>query len=104
MGKSITPYSHVVDQVETAFSDFRRALTRADQARFDTLFNYARRHTPGGVLQSDPDPFRTVLLGMLIELMRRLDESSYERSGGSGDETVRLGGGGASPAVSENEK
>ena len=74
MGKSITPYSHVVDQVEAAFSDFRRALTRADQARCDTLFNYARRHTPGGVLQSDPDPFRTVLLGMLIELMRRLDE------------------------------
>ena len=35
MGKSITPYSHVVDQVETAFLDFRRALTRADQARFD---------------------------------------------------------------------
>lgn len=74
MGKSITPYSHVVDQVETSFADFRRALTRADQARFDRLFNYARRHTPGGVLQSDPDPFRTVLLGMLIELMRRMDE------------------------------
>ncbi len=76
MGKSITPYPHAVDQVETAFRDFRRALTRADQARFDSLFNYARRHTPGGVLQSDPDPFRTVLLGMLIELMRRMDENS----------------------------
>ncbi len=81
MGKSITPYSHVVDQVEAAFPDFRRALTRADQARFDTLFNYARRHTPGGVLQSDPDPFRTVLLGMLIELIRRLDEIGDERGG-----------------------
>ena len=78
MGKSITPYSHVVDQVETAFADFRRCLPRADQARFDTLFNYARRHTPGGVLLSDPDPFRPVLLGMLVELLRRLDEMSDE--------------------------
>ncbi len=47
---------------------------REDQKRFDRLFNDARRHTPGGVLQSDPDPFRPVLLGMLIELLRRLDE------------------------------
>ena len=74
MGKSVTPYSHVVDQVEAAFGDFRRGLPREDQGRFDRLFNDARRHTPGGVLLGDPDPFRPVLLGMLIELLRRLDE------------------------------
>ena len=74
MGKSVTPYSHVVDQVEASFADFRRGLPREDQKRFDRLFNDARRHTPGGVLLGDPDPFRPVLLGMLIELLRRLDE------------------------------
>ncbi len=78
MGKSITPYSQVVDQVQRAFNDFRRALTAEDQARFDRLFNDARRHTPGGVLQSDPDPFRTLVLGMMIEMLRRVEALADE--------------------------
>jgi hypothetical protein len=79
----------VVDQVQAAFADFRRALPREDQARFDTLFNYARRHTPGGVLLADPDPFRPVLLGMLIELFRRLDAAGLDRAGSALPDAAR---------------
>ena len=74
MGKSVTPYSQVIEQLQTSFRDFRRCLTRADQARFDRLFDAARQHTPGGVLLGDPDPFRPVLLGMLIELSHRIEQ------------------------------
>lgn len=74
MGKSITPYSHVVDQVEALFAPYKRCMRRPDQKRFEILFNYARKHTPGGVLLADPDPFRPVVLGMLVELLRRVQE------------------------------
>jgi hypothetical protein len=73
MGKSVLPYSHVIDRLEAQYAPFRRTLPREDQALLDRLFDFARRHTPGGVCQSDPDPWRTVLLGMLIELLRRID-------------------------------
>jgi hypothetical protein len=73
MGKSVSPYSHLLDQLESQFAPFRRALTREDQARFDRLFSHARRRVPAGVMQSDPDPFRTAVLGMLIEILARLD-------------------------------
>lgn len=56
-------------------------MTREDQARFDRLFNYARRHTPGGVVLSDPDPFRPVVLAMLLEMLALLDERNDERTG-----------------------
>ncbi|MDH5753083.1 MAG: hypothetical protein OEZ59_11800 [Deltaproteobacteria bacterium] len=80
MGKSVTPYSQVIDRLEHAFADFRRGLPRPDQQRLDRLFNEARRHTAPGVLLSDPDPFRPVMLAMLIELLRRLEELEDDRT------------------------
>ena len=79
MGKSVNPYSHVIEQVQTQFADFRRCLPRADQARFDTLFDHARQHTPGGVQLADPDPMRPMLLAMLIELLRRIEALEAEQ-------------------------
>lgn len=70
MGKSVLPYSQVVDQEEKNFVEFRRSLTREDKELIDRLFNFARRHTPGGVMLADPDPFRPIVMGMLIELLR----------------------------------
>ena len=73
MGKSVLPYSQSVDQVEKIFVEFRRSLTREDKELFDRLFNFARQHTPGGVMLADPDPFRPMVLGMLIEILRRVN-------------------------------
>ena len=88
MGKTVLPYSWSLDAEVTTYSAFRRALRREDQERFDMLWSYARHHVPAGVAQADPDPFRTALLGMLIELLRRIDEVPCARNGGcsySGD-------------------
>lgn len=68
--------------------DFRRGLRREDQARLDVLFNYARRHTPSGVLLSDPDPLRPIMLGMMIELLRRLEQMEHGYTEASGRNPV----------------
>ncbi|MDH4247521.1 MAG: hypothetical protein OEW39_06870 [Deltaproteobacteria bacterium] len=59
-------------------------MPRDAQRRFDRLFNDARRHTAAGVLLSDPDPFRPVLLAMLIELLGRLEERDEDGNGDHG--------------------
>lgn len=74
MGKSLTPYSNVIDRIEAEFAAYRRALRKEDQQRLDRLFNLARRHTASGVVRSDPDPFRTVMVSVLIELLRLVEE------------------------------
>ncbi len=80
MGKSILPYSQVVDLVEGFFTPYRRCMTKEDKARFDRLFNFARRHTPGGVVLSDPDPFRPIVLAMLLEILALLEKREDERA------------------------
>ena len=74
MGKSVAPYSHVLNGLEAEFRPFRRALRKEDQERLDLLFTLARKHTPAGVMQSDPEPFRLLVLSVLLELLRMLQE------------------------------
>lgn len=64
----------MIDSVEALFAPYRRALRKEDQERLDRLFNMARRQTAAGVMQSDPDPFRTIALSMLLELLRQVEE------------------------------
>ncbi len=57
-------------------------MTKEYQARFDRLFNYARRQTPGGVVLSDPDPVRPIVLAMLLEILALLEKREDERANG----------------------
>ena len=68
MGRTVLPFSQVVLQEEEQLQKFRRALRRADQQVFDALFEYARLHVQAGAYASMPEPFRSVLLSMLIEI------------------------------------
>ena len=68
----------MIDRVEAMFALYRRGLRKEDQERLDRLFNMARRQTAAGVMQSDPDPFRTVVLSMLLELLRELEQRDGE--------------------------
>ena len=78
MGKSVLPYSQMLDRMEAEIRPFRRALRTADKARFDRLFTMARKHVPSGVMQSDPDPWRTATFAILIELLRMIDDGARD--------------------------
>ena len=81
MGKTVLPYSWVIDIQQKRFLEFRRALRREDQTHFDALFDHARYFMPAGVQQSHPEPFHPLVLSMLLrqekdiaELRRQLQE------------------------------
>ena len=81
MGRTVTPFSQVVEATRREFNPYRRALRQADQQAFDELFEWARLHIQAGVQLASPDPREPVLLAMLIELRKeqlRLQERINE--------------------------
>jgi len=72
MGRTVIPYSQVLEQERGRWQKYRRALRREDQAHFDQLFELARRHTQAGVYAAQPWPLEVILLSMLLEHQKAL--------------------------------
>ncbi|MGV3666505.1 MAG: hypothetical protein ACO1NV_10250 [Leptospira bouyouniensis] len=74
MGRTISPYSRQMLQIEENLSDFRRALRKADQEIFDDLIRTAKLQVQAGVMASLPYPIDSMLLSMMIELKKEINE------------------------------
>jgi hypothetical protein len=44
MGKTLPPFSELIEQERRRWKRFKRALPKADQALFDRLFDCAKLH------------------------------------------------------------
>ena len=67
MGRTVLPFSRVLEQEVQEWKKFRRGLRKEDQQFLDRLFEEARLHVQAGVYASRPWPFETILISMLIE-------------------------------------
>lgn len=67
MGRTVIPYTQIVDAERRRWQKFRRALRKEDQGCFDQLFELARLHTQAGVYASQPWPLEVILMSMLLE-------------------------------------
>ncbi len=67
MGRTVLPFSRVLEQEVQEWKKFRRGLRKEDQQFLDRLFEGARLHVQAGVYASRPWPFETILISMLIE-------------------------------------
>lgn len=74
MGRTITPYSRQMLQIEENLSDFRKALRKSDQEIFDDLIRTAKLQVQAGVMASLPYPIDSMMLSMLIELKKDITE------------------------------
>ena len=74
MGRTIIPFNQLVQDIKQEdWGKFRRALRREDQERLDELFEMARHHAGPAAYASRPNPMEPILIGMLIELLKRLE-------------------------------
>jgi hypothetical protein len=74
MGRTIVPFNQLVQGIKQEdWGKFRRALRREDQERLDALFEMARHHAGPAAYASRPNPMEPILIGMLIELLRRIE-------------------------------
>ena len=73
MGRTNPTYRDALRAIEERWADFRRALRRRDQPRFDQLFEYAREHADAGGLLNHQNPLLPALLSIDLEQEARLD-------------------------------
>jgi len=74
MGRTVLPFSRVLEQEVQEWRKFRRGLRKEDQQFLDRLFEEARLHVQAGVYASRPWPFETILLSILLEHEKALVE------------------------------
>jgi hypothetical protein len=67
MGRTVLPFSRVLEQEVQEWRKFRRGLRKEDQQFLDRLFEEARLHVQAGVYASRPWPFETILISILLE-------------------------------------
>ncbi len=74
MGRTVLPFSRVLEQEVQEWRKFRRGLRKEDQQFLDRLFGEARLHVQAGVYASRPWPFETILVSILLEHEKALVE------------------------------
>ncbi|KOX95506.1 hypothetical protein [Halorubrum tropicale] len=74
MGRTNPTYRDTLRAIEERWSEFRRALRRRDQPRFDRLFEYAREHADASGLLNHQNPLLVALLSIDLEQEGRLDD------------------------------
>jgi len=67
MGRTVLPFSKVLELEVQGWKKFRRGLRKEDQQFLDRLFEEARLHVQAGVYASRPWPFETILISILLE-------------------------------------
>jgi len=88
MGRTVLPFSMVLEEQRKRLSQFRRTLRKRDQELFDELFERARLHVQAAVQSANPDPMESIFISVLIEMLRdaqhlraRVDELEKELRG-----------------------
>ena len=73
MGKTLPPFSQLIDAERRRWLPLRKALPKADQPIFDRLFDCAKLHIQAGVMMSRPWPFDTIVMAILLEQHKQLE-------------------------------
>lgn len=73
MGKTLPPFSQLIEYERRRWAPFKRALPKKDQATFDRLFDCAKLHVQAGVMVSRPLALETIVLAVLLEHEKRVE-------------------------------
>jgi hypothetical protein len=72
MGKTLPPFSQLIEAERRRWAPFKRALPKEDQAIFDRLFDCAKLHIQAGMMVSRPWAFEAIIMAVLLEHEKRL--------------------------------
>jgi len=74
VGRTNPTYRDAIQALEQRWDNFKRALRRRDQSRFERLFEYAQAHADAGGYLNHDEPLFPILLSVDLEQETRLDE------------------------------
>jgi hypothetical protein len=86
MGKTLPPFSQLIEYERRRWVPFKRALPKKDQATFDRLFDCAKLHVQAGVMVSRPLALETIVMTIILEQQKQLErlESLLDKLQGQG--------------------
>jgi len=74
MGRTVLPFSQVLEREYAEWKKFRRALRKEDQEAFDRLFDRAKLHVQAAAYVASPWPLESILLAICLEHEKLLGE------------------------------
>ena len=74
MGRTVMPFSYVLEEEHKRWKGFRQVLSKEDQVAFDRLFERAKFHTHASVYISHAWPLETILLSICLEHEKMLGD------------------------------
>ncbi len=80
MGRTVAPFSQVLEAEFDSWGKFRRALRREDQEAMDALFAAAKYHVAAMAYASRLTPLEAILMGILVEHQKSLRQLQHRLS------------------------
>ncbi|WP_158059578.1 hypothetical protein [Halorussus halophilus] len=87
MGRTNPTFRDVLRTVHNDWEDYRRALRRPDQQRFDRLFEDARQYADAGGYLNYQNPMTVVLFSIALAQEKRIEDLEAELEGERAEES-----------------
>ena len=78
MGRTVPSFRMLLDSIIMELGDFRRALRQRDRQVFDRIMDMAREHASASTVAAAIDPMDTIVLSILIEQQKQIDDLKEE--------------------------
>jgi hypothetical protein len=75
MGKTLPPFSQLIEGERRRWAPFKRALRKTDQGIFGRLFDCAKLQAQAGVYLARPWAFETIIMAALLEHQKELERA-----------------------------
>ena len=83
MGRTILPATQLINQEIDIWRNFRKTLRREDQKILDRIFTMAKFHAQAIGNAGSVYPMESILLSILIEQQKLIEELKHELDGKS---------------------
>ena len=74
MGRTLPPFTQVLEQVQAELAPYRRALRRADREALDRIFDRAKQQVAACAYAAHPWPMDLILVSALLEQEKLIGE------------------------------
>jgi hypothetical protein len=75
MGKTLPPFSSLIEQERRRWMPFKKALPKADHPIFDRLFDCAKLPIQAGVMVARPWAFEAIVMAICLEQQKQLEQA-----------------------------
>jgi hypothetical protein len=82
MGRTCPTYRMLLDEEIASWEHFRRALRKEDREAFDELMDSVRNRASASSNAARLNPFESMVMAALVELMRKRTEKEAAEEGG----------------------